>query len=435
MVDRPKILTGDMLKMRVRWMKSLATWYSEHAAQYRSCIFEGLLERLDTEWIPRSLIVRFWYEPTGRPEKDFEYPTGDRLVRFETPADAAWASVAKLSEGTTLEIPGHDTIYVGDQTGVIEEVNSHFSPVGIGWRCKYGSVYAVPGVGQGGSRALVSSDAPLFPDLDSAIFAWTGTYIHWSPAGDNKLTVVLPEFACRVSGLRLGRLETDVIVEPGPSPPNSVVGQFFARGPEGPGITGQFEGPPGTHVASVGFAPEIFEVRVFDQQTRRLLDGRVFRRDSAYGNQGVAWKERADDLRAAILSGEGEYLEFKQDWNGENPRRFKEAVTAFSNSPVGGTIIFGIKNDPIEILGVPDQWNLDKWTLTLYSSVRDSINPAPKINVTEEFLPERVIIAQIEAGSKTPYSLRNRGVLVRAGSSNRVPEQHELVELVKRGSS
>ena len=230
-------------------------------------------------------------------------------------------------------------------------------------------------------------------------------------------------------------METDVVVECGSIPPKTIIGQFFARGADGPGITGRFEGPPGIHVVSVGFFPEVFEVRVFDSETRRLLDGRTFRRESAYGNQGVAWKERADDLRAAILSGEGEYLEFKQDWNGENPRRFKEAVTAFCNSPIGGTIIFGIKNDPIEILGVPDQWNLDKWALTLNSAARDSIYPAPRIAISEEHLPERVIVVQVEPGGKPPYSLRNRGVLIRAGSSNRVPEQHELVELVRRGTT
>jgi predicted HTH transcriptional regulator len=186
---------------------------------------------------------------------------------------------------------------------------------------------------------------------------------------------------------------------------------------------------------ALGFTPDFFEVRIFDRESKRLLDGRVYRRESAYGNQGVTWKERAEDMRAAILAGENEYLELKQEWNGENPNRFKEAVTAFSNSPGGGVVIFGVKNAPIEILGVSDQWTLDQWGLTLNSAVRDSVSPPPKIEVSQELIPERIIVVQVSSGIKPPYSLKNRGVLVRAGSSNRVPEQYELVELVKRGAA
>ena len=335
MPEPPKVLTGDLLQRRSKWLETFATWYDGHRSQYKSCIFEGLLIRAESSWIARGLIVKFWHESTGSPDRDFVYPSGHRLVRFETLAETGWAALEKLSGVTTLEIPGHDPIYAGDMTGIVQTVNSHYSPAGIGWRCLYGSIYAAPGLDQGNLQVLESSEAPFYPDLDAAMLTWTGIHLGWSSAGDNKLTLVLPEFGCRVSGLRLGRMETDVIVEPGPSPPRSVVGQFYARGPDGPGVTGHFEGPTGTHLANVGFLPEVFEVRVFDRDTRQLLDGRTFRRDSAYGNQGVAWKERADDLRAAILSGEGEYLEFKLDWNGENSRRFKEAVTAFSNSPIG----------------------------------------------------------------------------------------------------
>ena len=210
------------------------------------------------------------------------------------------------------------------------------------------------------SDILVSPDAPLYPDFEKAVLAWTGTYAHWGVGRDDKLTVVLPEFACRISGLRLGREETDVVVEPGPAPPQTIKGQYFAMTDGQSIVTGKFEGPTASFTVHVGFVPDIFEVNVFDGESKRLLDGRSFRRGQGYGSQGVTWREKEEDLRAVILGGESEFLEFKEAWNGENPQGFKEAVTALANSPSGGTIVFGVKNSPIEILGVKEPWGLDK---------------------------------------------------------------------------
>jgi len=355
------------------------------------------------------------------------------LVRTELPAAEGWAVVARLRDELSIDIPGIGCVHVGEQTGPLEEQNSHLSPPGIGWRCLHTTFYTGGSLSTMRGDILVSPDAPLYPDTERAVLAWTGTHAHWGIGRDDKLTVVLPEFACRVSGLRLGRTETDVVVEPGPSPPKSVVGQYFAMADGEPIVTGKFEGPPAPHTVSLGFVPDQFDVNVFDEESKRLLDGRSYRKSQTYGSQGVTWREKEEDLRAAILGGENEYLEFKEAWNEDNPRRFKETVTALANSAIGGTIVFGVKNSPIEIAGVREPWNLDQWRLTLSNAIRDSVSPVPNLEISEEKVPERLILVRVAPGDRPPYLLRNRGVLIRTGSNNRVPEPYELVELVKRG--
>ena len=429
----PKVFPAEQLQRRHQVLDTLAEAYSQRKDQYRVCIVEGLLREVGGTWLPHTLLLRFWHEPTGRPNVTFDYPAGARLVRSELSASSGWDLVTRLRDNLSVEIEGVGQLQVGEQTGLIEENDSHLSPPAVGWRCLHLTFYTGGSISTMRNDVFVSPDAPLYPDSEKAVLAWTGTHAHWGIGRDDKLTIILPEFACRISGLRLGREETDVVVEPGPTPPERVRGQYFAMADGQPIVTGKFEGPPGPFTVHTGFVPDLFEVNVFDPDSKRLLDGRSFRRGQVYGSQGVSWREKEEDLRAAILGGEGEFLEFKEAWNGDNPLRFKEAVTALANSTSGGTIVFGVKNSPIEIVGVKEAWNLDEWRVTLGNTVRDSINPIPHIEVSEEQVPERLILVQVAPGDRPPYLLRNRGVLIRTGSNNRVPEQYELVELVKRG--
>lgn len=431
-IDLPTEISPDYLKRRLELFETLSAAYTERAGQYKSCIIEGMLRKNGRSWVAHPLFVKFWFEPTGRPAESHEYPSGTRLVRAEISSEEGWALVTKHVRDTTWEVPGIGPVYVGDQSAYLEEHNSGVSMPGIGWRCVHTS-FSINGQLLGARySSLVSPDAPLFPDSDKATMYWTGIDANWGSGHEPKLTLILPEFSCRVSGLALGQTETDVVVEAGPCPPETIFGQFFAMAEDHRMITGRFEGPVGAHSVKVGFVPELFDVNIYDGPTKRLLDGRSYHRGNVYGTQGVSWKQKSEDLRAVIMGGESEYLEFKQEWNAE-ALRFKEGVTAFANSLSGGAIIFGVKNSPIEIAGVKETWDLDKWKLTLGNAVRDTISPVPEISVSEEFVPERLIVVEVASGNRPPYLLRNRGVLIRAGSNNRVPEQYELVELVKRG--
>jgi hypothetical protein len=431
----PEKFHPELLERRHQLFDALEGEYSLRSAAYKVCIAEGLLRKIGDIWMPHTLLMRFWHQSTTQPLVDLAYPAGIRLIKSELTAPEGWRLVSQLRDNLTIEIPNIGRVSVGEQSGPLESQDSYLSPPGIGWRCIHASLYTGASISTLPNDVFVSPDAPLYPDVGRAILAWTGTFAHWGIGRDDKLTIILPEFACRISGLQLGRTETDVLVEPGPSAPRSVIGQYFASTEGQPIVTGRFEGPLTPHTVQIGFVPDWFQVNVFDGESKRYLDGRSYLRSQAYSNKGISYKEKAEDLRAVILSGESEYLELKEAWNGENPRRFKEGVTALANSPSGGTIVFGVKNSPIEIVGVRESWELDEWRLTLSNAVRDSINPIPEIVITEEKVPERLILVQITPGSSPPYVLRNRGVLIRAGSNNRVPEQYELVELVKRGLS
>lgn len=122
------------------------------------------------------------------------------------------------------------------------------------------------------------------------------------------------------------------------------------------------------------------------------------------------------------LQPESRRLEFKEGWPGGD----KIARTAFANG-AGGRIVFGVRNNPREIIGLSDKALFD-----LEERVSNHIYDmcAPAI-VPEVFIQDvdgrALLVVEIYPGPQKPYHLetagRTDGTYVRVGSVNRKASQ------------
>lgn len=137
-----------------------------------------------------------------------------------------------------------------------------------------------------------------------------------------------------------------------------------------------------------------------------------------------------------IHNGESATLEFKESLPEQSLKYTKTAV-AFANG-CGGRIVFGIKNDSCEIVGIPREklfTDMDAITNAICDSCEPKIVPAISF---QEIDDKSLIVVEIEAGMQRPYYIKSQGIqqgtYFRAGATTRQVEPYMLQELILEGS-
>lgn len=109
-------------------------------------------------------------------------------------------------------------------------------------------------------------------------------------------------------------------------------------------------------------------------------------------------------------------------------------VVAFANG-AGGKIVFGVRNEPREILGIPDN-ELFPLEEKISNYIFDRCTPAiiPEIYI-QAAIGKHLLVVEIFPGSQKPYYLKSKGkhkgTYVRIGSTNRAASQ-EMLESLER---
>ena len=107
-----------------------------------------------------------------------------------------------------------------------------------------------------------------------------------------------------------------------------------------------------------------------------------------------------------IMSGESEYLEFKQAVP-EKSETYMKMVVAFANGS-GGRIIFGVENGTLNVVGIKQE-NVFSLMDGITSAICDSCTPMITPIVTLAFIEEKVVIVvNIMPGGQRPYYLLQR---------------------------
>ncbi len=138
-----------------------------------------------------------------------------------------------------------------------------------------------------------------------------------------------------------------------------------------------------------------------------------------------------------ILSGESEYIEFKQ----EVPKKsevYMKTVVAFANGS-GGKIIFGVEDNTLKVLGINQE---DAFSIMdqITSAICDSCLPMIMPIVTLASIEEKVVIVvNIMPGSQRPYYLKAKGkengTYIRVSGTTRLADTFIVKELEFEGSN
>jgi ATP-dependent DNA helicase RecG len=132
---------------------------------------------------------------------------------------------------------------------------------------------------------------------------------------------------------------------------------------------------------------------------------------------------------------ESRRLEFKEHFpKGEQVAR---TVVAFANG-AGGKIIFGVRDAPREIIGIPED-ELFPMEARITSSIFDQCTPAiaPEVYI-QSASGKTLLVVEIFPGSNKPYHIKKHGkqhgTYIRVGASNRKasPETIEALERQRR---
>lgn len=137
------------------------------------------------------------------------------------------------------------------------------------------------------------------------------------------------------------------------------------------------------------------------------------------------------------MSGESEYLEFKQ-MVPEKSDTYMKTVVAFANGS-GGKIVFGVENDTRMVIGI-NQENAFPLMDGITSAICDSCTPMITPIVTLASVEEKVVIVvNIMPGGQRPYYLTSKGkengTYIRVSGTTRPADSFVLKELEFEGTN
>ena len=138
-----------------------------------------------------------------------------------------------------------------------------------------------------------------------------------------------------------------------------------------------------------------------------------------------------------IISGESEFIEFKQ----EVPKKsevYMKTVVAFANGS-GGKIVFGVEDGTFKVVGINQE---DAFSIMdgITSAICDSCSPMIAPIVTLASVEEKVVIVvHIMPGSQRPYYLtakgKEKGTYIRVSGTTRPADSFVLKELEFEGAN
>ncbi|MGY0459451.1 AlbA family DNA-binding domain-containing protein [Kitasatospora sp. cg17-2] len=148
----------------------------------------------------------------------------------------------------------------------------------------------------------------------------------------------------------------------------------------------------------------------------------------------VVWEQPELELELLLADGEGPQLECKReipDKDARTRKKMLKTVAAFASQPGGGTILFGVEDDNLEIVGLSQDQSADEQKRRIGDMIRNNLEPAPVCHprvIKHDY--KRVIAVDVPGGNQ-PCAYRDNGRLefyVRRGSSSILASYREIEE-------
>ncbi len=277
--------------------------------------------------------------------------------------------------------------------------------------------------GSGGTdsrRLLTTLDLPYFPTEYDAIVKLLG----FDPSGhrdrlEDVIQIVVPDFRAKITKFRIGGEQITVEVETGTMNDKDLRAKLYVKSETEIDTSENLVVKDGQAVFETSIDPEEVDAIVISLHDNNTIDRKRVRLGASAAQEGVVFEKTEDWLMQMIEGGENKTVEFKQDLDKSN--NYLKSVVAFANT-IGGVMIIGVSDDGM-ILG----WKGDTEEL-LNARIEELCYPPIDIVVTEDIPLEgkSITLVEVSEGKKKPYIMKDKGILVRRGSSSRQIKRIEL---------
>lgn len=138
-----------------------------------------------------------------------------------------------------------------------------------------------------------------------------------------------------------------------------------------------------------------------------------------------------------MFQGESKNIEYKACLP-DKSIKYMKTVVAYANGS-GGKIIFGVKDDTREIIGIDDD-KIFKTMDAITNAISDSCEPVIYPVVTLQSIEDKtVIVVEINRGNQTPYYIkslgRDQGTFIRVAGTTRPADENRILELLFEGKN
>lgn len=270
------------------------------------------------------------------------------------------------------------------------------------------------------SDPLVGAKCPHFPDAHSAIKYYMGLDVRNQYSS---IFLFLPNYQLKIDKLTIGSEHLELKITTNGIIQEELIGKLYYEKEEYI-KTEDFKIDENPKSIRIGFIPDIMSIYLL-KNDGEVLDFRRSNLKWPTSSKGVNIEVKEYDVIEMIKQGENQHVEFKQELNKET-EKFAMAAVAFANGD-GGAILFGV-DDHANILGVKEMIG-DSLTRSLTSRCEPLIEHDIKTVTIED---KTIVVVRINEGKNKPYSLKDRGVYIRSGSTNRIANRIELDEFYEK---
>ena len=279
--------------------------------------------------------------------------------------------------------------------------------------------------------SLSKLEMPLFPSGMEAINAFLKLHIpeDWRSL-ESQIDLRIPDYRARIKNLRLAGNRVTVEVETKEATQKDVLAKLYCKSERKSYTSGDLpleDGHANYITEEESFQVEAHILSAVDGESidRRKFDYRYPSRE-----EGIILEEIEAQLLDTINKGENANVEFKKELDKAHAREFLETVVAFANTD-GGIVFLGV-DDNCRIRGFKE--NVDARIVDL---IADLCDPSIAVQIDSGVLVQGtpITLVKVLEGTNKPYTLKDRGIFVRRGSTDRQIKRTELDDIYAKKQS
>jgi len=380
---------------------------------------------------PCYIYFEYLYDMKTNEDKNevFNYDNFIIIKRYESVANSI-DIINNIFRNETIQLAELKNINVNIETKIQTEIDvysaSQYGYKKCDWPYRYFSAdYTSQSQGRIPSDLKTNLDFPIYPNGEEALLDIfkLGFPEGWSVVS-NRVEIVIPDYRARINRLILSGSNIKIDIEYLSSKSDEIITKFFCRAESKILTSDNIPVIENSSSYSIDENPTKIEVQIFDTITNEMIDKRSFDYQYPGTYSGVIFEDQEMQILEMIDNGETIRTEFKSSLNPTTSSDFTQTVVAFANR-YGGTIFLGVddegklKNYPAD---EPDK--IIDW-ISDYCSPRIE----PIIQTLFQVKDNLITIVRIPEGKNKPYIHREKGILIRAGGTDRQIKLDELDEI------